>query len=121
MAALRQAPAIEAFGAGGFRVGGQRLEGGVLILDDQARPWPPASLAELRPEHFAEVLAAGREPVELVILGLGPHMCPPPRAIRELFEQRRLGLELLTTPEACRLYNVLAQEGRRVAAALLPV
>jgi uncharacterized protein len=121
MAGLRQAPAIEAFGGGGFRVDGGRIEGGLLILNDQATAWAPTRLADLTPADFEDVFAAGSGVVELTILGLGPAMLPPPRAVREAFEQRRLGLELLVTPEACRLYNVLAQEGRRVAAALLPV
>ncbi|MEW6595921.1 MAG: Mth938-like domain-containing protein [Pseudomonadota bacterium] len=121
MAVLRQAPAIEAFGGGGFRVDGVRFEGGLLILNDQAQAWRPDRLADLAPADFDAVFAAGSDVVELVILGLGPSMAPPPRAVREAFEQRRLGLELLVTAEACRLYNLLAQEGRRVAAALLPV
>jgi uncharacterized protein len=121
MAPLRQAPAIEAFGGGGFRVDGQRFEGGVLILNDQALAWAPTRLVDLTAADFEAVFAAGSDVVELAILGLGPAMLPPPRPVREAFEQRRLGLELLATAEACRLYNVLAQEGRRVAAALLPV
>jgi uncharacterized protein len=121
MTPLRQAPAIEAFGGGGFRVGGQRFDGGLLILADEARAWTPGRLADLTPADFEAVLAAGPEAVELMILGLGPAMLPPPRVVREAFEQRRLGLELLVTTEACRLYNLLAEEGRRVAAALLPV
>ena len=56
---VRQAPAIEAFGGGGFRVQGQRFEGSVLILEDEVRAWAPRTLAELTPEHFEAVLAAG--------------------------------------------------------------
>lgn len=118
---MRRPPAIEAFGGGGFRIDGRRFEGSVLILDDEVRPWPPASLSELSPEHFEPVLAAGPAAVEFVLLGLGPAMTPPPRPVRERLQAARMGLEVMDTPEACRLYNVLAQEGRRIAAALIAV
>jgi uncharacterized protein len=118
---VREPPAIEAFGGGGFRIGGRRHEGSVLILGDEVLAWPVASLAELAPAHFDAVLAAGPETVEFVLLGLGPAMVPPPKAVREALAAARLGLEVMDTPEACRLYNVLAREGRRLAAALIAV
>ena len=119
--ALREPPAIEAYGGGGFRIGGMRIEGSILILDDAVRPWPVASLAELTPAYFDAALAAGPAVVEFVLLGLGPAMAPPPRAVREAMAAARVGLEVMDTPEACRLYNVLAREGRRIAAALIAV
>ena len=118
---MRQPPAIEAFGAGGFRVSGLRIEGSILILDDAVAPWPVASLAELTPAHFDAVLAAGPAVVEFVLLGLGPAMAPPPKAVREALAAAGIGLEVMDTPAACRLYNVLAREGRRIAAALIAV
>ena len=119
-APVRQAPAIERFGGGGFVVQGERIEGSVLILDDVARPWPATTLAALTAADFAEAFAH-RNDVEFVLLGCGPTMAPPPKALREAFQNVRLGLELMTTAEACRLYNVLAADGRRIAAALLAV
>lgn len=118
---MRQAPAIEAFGGGGFRVAGERHQGSILILDDQVRPWPVASLAELEPAHFDAVVEADRGMVEFVLLGLGPAMIPPPKPVREHLRIAGLGLEVMDTVAACKLYNVLAQEGRRVAAALIAV
>ena len=118
---VRAAPAIEAYGGGGFRVAGRRYDGSILILDDEVRPWPVASLAELTPARFDEVLAAGPAVVEFVLLGLGPAMVPPPRAVRESLQAARLGLEVMDTVSACKLYNVLAQEGRRLAAALIAI
>jgi len=118
---LRQPPAIEGYGGGGFRVGGDWVEGSVLILDDVARPWPVASLEALTEETLAPVLATGREAVEFVLLGTGAGIAPPPRAVRLLLENAGLGLEVMDTVSACRIYNVLAQDGRRVAAALIAV
>jgi uncharacterized protein len=118
---VRAAPAIEAYGGGGFRVAGRRWDGSILILDDEVRPWPVAALADLAPEHFAEALAAGPAAVEFVLLGLGPAMVPPPRAVREALRAAGLGREVMDTVSACKLYTVLAQEGRRLAAALIAV
>ena len=121
MAPLREPPAIEAYGAGGFRIGGRRIEGSILILDDMVQPWPVTGLGELTPAHFDAALAAGPGVVEFVLLGLGPAMAPPPRAVREALAAAQVGLEVMDTPAAVRLYNVLAHEGRRLAAALIAV
>lgn len=118
--ALRQPPSIDAYGGGGFRVSGQRREGSLLIVADEPRDWPVASLAELRPEHLAEVVALGRE-VEFVLLGVGPSVAPPPKAVRAALQAAGIGLEVMDTATAARVYNVLAAEGRRVAAALIAV
>jgi uncharacterized protein len=118
---VRTAPAIEAYGAGGFRIDGVRSEGSVLILDDRARPWPVASLEALQPSDFAEVFTADRAVVEFVLLGAGAAVAPPPKAVREACREAGIGLEIMSTPEAIRLYNVLASDGRRLAAALIAV
>lgn len=121
MSEQRRPPAVEAYGGGGFRVEGVRYEGSVLILEDQVTTWPVASLADLKPEHFKAVLEAGPAAVELCILGLGPAMVPPPKAVREAFQLARIGFDVMDTVAACKLYNLLASDGRRVAAALIAV
>ncbi len=118
---MREPPAVEAYGGGGFRVTGERIEGSVLILDDTTRPWAPRALAALTPDDFAEVLAAPRAAVEFVLLGCGARIGPAPRSVRETLAVANLGLEVMSTAEACRLYNVLSRDGRRIAAALLAV
>lgn len=120
-APLRQPPVIETFGGGGFRIAGARWDGSVLILKDEVQAWPVASLAALTPEHLHEVLATPPENVELLLLGVGPSLSLAPRALREAVKAAGLGLEVMTTPEACRMYNYLAGEGRLVAAALFAV
>ena len=117
---MREAPAIDAFGDRGFRIAGNRFEGSVLILDDKVRPWSVRSMGELGPEHFAEIMAAGPA-VELVLLGTGTSQALPPRSVREVVQRAGLGLEFMDTVAACKLYNYLASEGRRVAAALIAV
>jgi uncharacterized protein len=117
----RDAPSIDAYGDGGFRLDGARHEGSLLILGDEARSWPVASLAELDAASLAPVLEAGRAAVEFVLLGVGARNAMPPRALREALQRAGIGLEFMDTPAAARLYNVLTAEGRRVAAALIAV
>lgn len=117
---MREAPAIDAFGDRGFRIAGKRFDGSVLILDDVVRPWSVRSMGELGPEHFAEITAAGPA-AELVLLGTGTSQALPPRPVRDAIQRAGLGLEFMDTVAACKLYNYLASEGRRVAAALIAI
>ena len=117
----RDAPSIDAYGEGGFRLDGERHEGSLLIVGDRVQPWPVASLAELSVEALKPVFDAGRAEVEFLLLGLGAKNALPPRAIREALLAAGMGLEFMDTPSAARLYNVLTAEGRRLAAALIAI
>jgi uncharacterized protein len=117
----RDAPQIDAFGGGGFRLSSGRHEGSLLILNDEARAWPVRSPAELTVDSLAEVLAAGRAGVEFVLLGMGATNALPPRAVRDALQRAGVGLEFMDTPAAARIYNVLTAEGRRLAAALIAI
>jgi uncharacterized protein len=120
MAELRRPPSIDAWGGGGFRVSGDWLPGSLLILDDQPRSWPATALASLTPADFADVFAAGGA-VEFVLLGVGLVNALPPREVRDALKLAGVGLEFMSTEAAARTYNVLASEGRRLAAALIAV
>jgi uncharacterized protein len=117
----RDAPSIDAYGDGGFRLSGEWHAGSLLIVADQAQPWPVASLADLTLEALAPVFAAGGAEVEFLLLGVGARNALPPRAIREALLAAGMGLEFMDTPAAAKLYNVLTSEGRRLAAALIAV
>lgn len=80
--------------------------------------WPPLTFAELDQAHF-EVLAGLRP--EVVILGTGARLrFPKPASLRALVEVN-VGVEVMDTGAACRTYNILMGDGRRVAAALLMI
>ncbi|MBC7670523.1 MAG: hypothetical protein H7236_19160 [Gemmatimonadaceae bacterium] len=117
---MRQPPSVDAWGGGGFRVSGDWRPGSLLIIDDQPKPWTATSLAALTPDDFAEVFAAGGA-VEFVLLGCGLVNALPPRSLRDALKAAGLGLEFMSTEGAARTYNVLASEGRRLAAALIAV
>ena len=118
---MRRPPSIDAFGGGGFRVSGDWRDGSLLILDDEPRAWPVKAIEDLTPADFDAVIAAGLGTVEFVLLGTGAVQKLPPKAVREALVGARIGLEFMSTEAAARTYNVLASEGRRMAAALIAV
>ncbi len=118
---MRRAPSIDAYGQGGFRVSGLWRPGSLLILDDQPFDWAPASMADVTLEAFDAVIAAGPAASEFVLLGTGAVQALPPRAVRDALKAHGLGLEFMSTEGAARAYNILMNEGRRCAAALIAI
>jgi uncharacterized protein len=110
---------ITAYGPGFIEVNAQRIEHALLLMPEApfAR-WAPARFEDLVASHFDEVLAAGPE---VVLLGTGARQrFAHPRLTAALIA-RRIGVESMDTGAACRTYNILMTEGRKVLAALLPV
>ncbi|THD84412.1 hypothetical protein E7811_01275 [Aliigemmobacter aestuarii] len=108
-----KAQPIDGYGPGFFRIGGQVLRGACLITPWDAGPW--AGFADTE----APLALAGR--IDVLFLGTGAEIAHPPAAFREALEAAGIGVEPMNSPAACRTYNVLLSEGRRIAAALLPV
>ncbi len=104
---------VEGYGPGFFRVGGRVIEGPVLVLPSGAVPWGGWA-------DRATILAAA-ETIDVLFLGTGAEIAHPPRDFRDAVEAAGIGLEAMASPPACRTYNVLLGEGRRVALAALPV
>ncbi|MGJ3232654.1 MAG: Mth938-like domain-containing protein [Oceanicaulis sp.] len=112
-------PPIDAFGEGGFRIAGARKDGSQLIVDGAARPWDADPLA-LTADDFKVFLDRADKP-DVVVLGVGAKLTHPPSEVRRAFREAGVGLEVLDTATACRTYNLLAGEARRVCAALVAV
>jgi uncharacterized protein len=117
----RDAPTIDAYGDGGFRLAGQRHDGSVLILADTARSWAVTAMDGLTLSDFQAVLDAGPSEVEFVLLGTGVRNALPPREVRDGLRAAGMGLEFMDTAAAAKLYNLLTSEGRKLAAALIAV
>lgn len=114
-------PPIDGFGEGGFRVAGARREGHVLIIDGTTKAWPvDGDPRALTASDFSAFLARADTP-DMVVLGLGRTLVHPPAEVRQAFREAGVGLEALDTATACRTYNLLAGEARRVCAALIAV
>lgn len=117
----RNAPAIDAYGDGGFRLAGARHDGSVLIVRDEPHSWGVKAMADLTLADFAPVIEAGAADVEFVLLGTGARNALPSREIRDGLRAAGMGLEFMDTAAAAKLYNLLTSEGRRLAAALIAV
>ncbi|HEY9550545.1 MAG TPA: Mth938-like domain-containing protein [Kiloniellaceae bacterium] len=111
---------IESYGNGGFRVTGQSYRGSILVLPDWAAAWPLTSLDDLDLASLEPLLSA-EPPVEVLLIGCGRAMALIDPALREAARARGVALEPMDTGAACRTYNVLMMEDRRVAAALIAV
>ena len=111
---------ITAYGEGWIAVDNQRHQAS-LVLSSGGRlvPWECSVFDELTASHFEGLLALTAEPPELVVFGSGTRLrFPRPALVKSLIE-RRIGIETMDTAAACRTYNILAGEGRRVVVALL--
>ena len=106
---------IERYGASGFRVSGTIYLGPVLVFPDRTIAWADAAISVTA---LAPVVEHGG--VELLLLGLGRRMVPVAAALRISLKACGIAIEPMDTGAACRTYNVLLSEDRRVAAALLP-
>jgi uncharacterized protein len=113
-------PAIEAYGGGRFRIAGRVHQGSVLILPDKAIAWPVDAIEAVDAASLAEVLAR-KGALDILILGVGVDTVMVDVALRGAFIEARIALEVMATGAACRTYNVLLAEDRRVAAALIAI
>ncbi len=111
---------VEAYGEGGFRFLGRRVEGATLLFPDGFFPMASQTLSDLNEADFDKVLNAPEKP-EILLIGTGDKMQLLPAAIRAFLEKHNIGFDIMDTGAAARTYNVLMMEGRRVAALLLPV
>jgi uncharacterized protein len=107
------ARAIEGYGPGFFRVGGQLMRSALIVTPWSALPWGGADDLE------TPLGMAGQ--VDLLLFGCGVAITPVPTAFRQAMESHGIAVEPMSTPAACRTYNLLLGEGRRVMVALLPV
>jgi uncharacterized protein len=107
---------IRGYSDAGLRIGAQHVAGSCIVTAARLiTDWEPQAFADLVPAHLAAIFAL--EP-ELVLLGTGPVQRFASAPIRGEFARRRVGLEVMQLGAACRTFNVLLQEERRVAAAL---
>jgi uncharacterized protein len=107
---------IRAYSATEVRVGEVRLQSSCIVTPDTViADWEPRNLEELSIAHLERVFAL--QP-EVVLLGTGRTQRFAPAPIRAAFAARRVGLEAMDLGAACRTFNVLVQEDRKVVAAL---
>jgi uncharacterized protein len=112
---------IQGYGANGFKVSGVAYAGAIIVSPVKTRKWnAPTAFSELAESDFSPLTdEAGEIDVLLLGSGLRGEFFPP--KLRAALKEKGLVVETMDTGAACRTYNVLMAEGRRVAAALLPL
>lgn len=112
------AQVIQAYAGGSFRVSGKVYTGPLIVFPDEVLEWKIS--APLTAGDFA-ALAERKDALDVVLLGTGKTMQFIAPELKNALKEMGLSPEAMDTGAACRTYNVLMAEGRRVAAALIPV
>jgi len=113
-------PIVQGFSGSGFSVDG-RVYAAVLLTPTSASAWsPPAAPGALGLDDLAPLLALERPP-EFLLLGTGPSLAFPPRALVRALEARGIGVEAMDSRAAARTWGLLRGEGRWITAALMPL
>ncbi|MCU7851342.1 MAG: Mth938-like domain-containing protein [Candidatus Thiodiazotropha sp. (ex Monitilora ramsayi)] len=111
--------AIQRYAAGEVIINQVAYRRSLIVMPDRiVSDWSPSAIEELESDDFE--LLADLSP-EIVLLGTGGQQQFPHPSLTQPLMQRRIGLEVMDTAAACRTYNILMAEGRRVAAALFMI
>jgi uncharacterized protein len=104
---------IDGYGEGFFRIGGDAHSAPLAVTPKGICAW--AGLED------AGGLLTASEGVDVILIGTGAQIAHIPDALRDVLEGAGFGVEIMASAQACRTYNVLLGEGRRVALALMPL
>lgn len=108
-----EAQPIDGYGPGFFRIGGEAHDAPLAVLPSGVQAWGGVD--------DAETLLKAEGQVDFILFGMGPDIAHIPAETREALEAVGIGAEVMSSPQACRTYNVLLGEGRRVGLAVLSV
>jgi uncharacterized protein len=113
---------IQSYKTGIFKISGEIYNHPVYVTPFNVLLWDVAgelSIADLKPEHF-DFLIKQADDIDVVLLGCGKTMVFMPQGLEEAFKFAGLSVDIMDTGAACRTYNVLMAEGRRVACLMIP-
>lgn len=113
-------PLIDAYGDMGFRLAGQRFEGSIILTPQGLYPWNVSALGEATLESLAPIIGHA-ETFDFLLIGSGAQFARFSKNIVAFLAGKRIMPDFMDTGAACRTYNVLRGEDRRVAAALIAV
>jgi uncharacterized protein len=107
---------IRSYEPGRIRIDDNTYDHSLIVTQDQlVADWPPQSLDELESRHLQAIFDLKPE---VIILGSGARQRFPERGLLQEIMKSGIGVEVMETGAACRTYNILMAEGRRVAAAI---
>jgi uncharacterized protein len=115
-ASAGNANTITAYGDDYVKVNGERRDSSVIVTAEAVRQWNPRNFDALGAEDFQPLADLG---VEIVILGTGARQRFPHPRLTAPLAKARVGVEVMDTKAACRTYNILVAEARKVALALV--
>lgn len=104
------------YGPGYVAVNSVRYERNVLVTPEAVVEWPATGFEALTAADFGFIQEARPE---ILILGTGAKQCFLPPALARALARSGMGIEIMDTRAACRTYNILVAEGRKVIAAIL--
>lgn len=110
---------IDAIGPSSFTISGVHVTQSVLVLSHMSTFWNVKDVKDLKPDAFMLLKLIVPRP-DVVLVGTGKEIILVERQTREFLNELGVSLECMDTKNACHTFNVLNQEGRNVAAALLP-
>ena len=112
-----QGPTVTGYGDGWVAINGERFTASLVFSAAGERfDWGCDRFEDLQSRHFDRLAEMD---ADLVIFGSGERLRFPNPALLQALYARKMGMETMDTQAACRTYNFLASEGRRVVAALL--
>jgi uncharacterized protein len=111
--------AIEAYGAGGFRFADMSHRGSIMALPSGVRAWTAVQPTDISIEALAPLLDEPEGTVDLLLVGTGKSLAPIAAAVRQRLREAGIRVDVMATGAAVSTYNILLEEGRPVAAALL--
>jgi len=111
---------ILGYGKGGFLVSDVAWRGAILVFPDRVLTWSETRIADLTSASFAALSDSDPRP-DILLIGTGSRTTMLPSGLRAELRALGFAIETMDTGAACRTYNLLVGEERRVAAALLPV
>lgn len=109
---------IQGYGNFRFKINGEWMSGNIIVFPSHVIPWEVASPDAISLESFYTVNAST---VELLLIGLGKNVISFPSHLRQELKSRGIAIECMDTGAACRTYNVLLSEGRKIAVALIAI
>jgi uncharacterized protein len=111
---------IDAYGNGGFRFAGMSHRGSLLCLPDGIWAWPVTSPQDITSTALKAIFARA-DHLDTVLIGTGVNHWRVPDLMRARFREMNIACDVMQTGPAIRIYNIMAEERRRVAAALIAV
>lgn len=111
---------ITGYGDGGFSISREIIPGNIIILPDQVIRWEVASAQEINIDSLAHVITS-KDKIEILLIGTGASHSQLDMRLKQELKQHGISMDIMSTGAACRTYNILLSEERRVAAALIAV